>query len=111
MISFVRAIITDPVLVFMDSPINSVDMRSAGRMLNWIKHFKKSSKTLVLSSTNFDDLASMADFIVLISHGEMVATGSPEELKSSSDKQITKILGLYDDTDNKQEFSTRSLHN
>ena len=75
------AILHEPSIVFLDEPTSGVDPMSRRRFWNLIYHLAERGTT-VFVTTHYMDEAEYCDRIGLIYRGELIALGSPEELKS-----------------------------
>ncbi len=74
------ALIGDPELVFLDEPTTGFD--PAARRAAWelVLDLRRLGKTIVLTTHYMEEAERLADRIAVISHGEIVATGSPQTL-------------------------------
>lgn len=66
-----RAMLCEPDLILMDEPLSALDARSKRQMLRIIQGFKASSATPILYvSHSIDEIAQLADELLLMQHGE-----------------------------------------
>ena len=74
------ALIGDPELVFLDEPTTGFD--PAARRAAWelVLGLRELGKTIVLTTHYMEEAERLADRIAVISHGEIVATGTPQTL-------------------------------
>ncbi|MGI9416760.1 MAG: ABC transporter ATP-binding protein [Geminicoccaceae bacterium] len=75
-----RALIGDPELVILDEPTTGLDPQA--RVLIWkqLQALKREGKTLLLTTHYMDEAERLADHIVIIDGGRILAEGSPAEL-------------------------------
>ncbi|MEM7044286.1 MAG: ATP-binding cassette domain-containing protein [Pseudomonadota bacterium] len=75
-----RALIGDPELVILDEPTTGLDPQA--RVLIWkqLQALKREGKTLLLTTHYMDEAERLADHIVIIDGGKILAEGSPAEL-------------------------------
>jgi len=91
-LSFLRALITDPDIVFMDEPTTYIDRKSVGKIKKKIIELKEQGKTLI-GITHDQDLAlSLADRFIFMEHGKVIAQGKPEDLMKSDTEVIQKFV-------------------
>ena len=76
------SLITSPPIIFLDEPTTGLDPVTRGEMWDVIRNLVKSGSTVVLTTQYLEEADQLADRIVVINHGEIVAEGTPEKLKS-----------------------------
>lgn len=92
MISFVRALITDPSIIFMDEPTASVDPSTTQRMLKMIARQKQEGKTIIWVTHEPQIATTYGDTIVLLKNGCLVASGTRYELMEMDIPEVKHIL-------------------
>jgi len=80
-VALVAATIHDPEIVFLDEPTAGVTPHARSRFWELIGKMKSSGKT-VFVTTHYMDEAEQCSRVALMSAGQLVALGSPEELKA-----------------------------
>ena len=75
------AILHEPQIVFLDEPTGGVDPISRRNFWELINHLSSDGVT-VLVTTHFLDEAEYCNDIILINAGQLIASGSPTELKT-----------------------------
>jgi ABC-2 type transport system ATP-binding protein len=76
-------LIGDPRIIFLDEPTTGLDPRSRRMMWQIIRELVAGGVTIFLTTQQLDEADELADRIAVIDHGNVVATGTPEELKRS----------------------------
>ena len=76
------SLITSPPLIFLDEPTTGLDPVTRGKMWDVIRDLVTSGSTVVLTTQYLEEADQLADQIVVINHGQVVAEGTPEELKT-----------------------------
>lgn len=76
------SLITSPPLIFLDEPTTGLDPVTRGEMWDVIRNLVASGSTVVLTTQYLEEADRLADQIVVINHGQVVAEGTPEELKT-----------------------------
>ncbi len=70
-----------PKVLILDEPTAGLDPQGRDRILGMIQDLHAAGGvTVVMVSHSMDDVARLATRLVVMSHGEMVATGSPREI-------------------------------
>lgn len=95
--SFLRAVMTDPTVVFLDEPTLSIDHTIAELITDMIRGLK-ARRCTILAVTHDPRLASLiADRLVVIDAGRIVAEGPFDEVKRCADPRvraaIARVLG------------------
>lgn len=86
------AIAHDPKLIIMDEPTVGIDPQSRNHILESILKLKEKGATIIYTTHYMEEVEEIADRIIIIDNGSIVAEGSKEELKESiKDEQIYNI--------------------
>jgi ABC-2 type transport system ATP-binding protein len=78
------SMMTRPPVLFLDEPTTGLDPTSRLRMWDVIRQLVGQGVTLLLTTQYLDEADSLADTIVVIDHGLVIAEGTPLELKQAS---------------------------
>src|SRR5881227_679334 len=76
-----RGLLHDPPVVFLDEPTIGVDPVGARELRATIASLTETGKTVLLTTHYMFEADALCDRIAVIAQGEIVATGSPAELK------------------------------
>jgi ABC-2 type transport system ATP-binding protein len=77
------ALIGDPELIFLDEPTTGFDPRARRRAWDTIHSLRSLGKTILLTTHYLDEAEHLADRVAVLSHGLVVASGTPAELTGS----------------------------
>jgi ABC-2 type transport system ATP-binding protein len=77
-----RAMMVEPKLAILDEPTSGLDVLNAQEIRKIVKDYSRGGNAIVLSSHNMLEVEFMCDRIALINGGEVVETGSPDDLKA-----------------------------
>ncbi|MCL6538205.1 MAG: ATP-binding cassette domain-containing protein [Acidothermus sp.] len=75
------SLVGEPKVLFLDEPTTGLDPRSRIAMWQIIKRLVASGTTLLLTTQYLDEADELADEIVVIDHGKVIAAGTAAELK------------------------------
>jgi ABC-2 type transport system ATP-binding protein len=91
------ALVNDPEVVFLDEPTTGLDPRARREMWEVLVGLKKKGKTLFLTTHYMEEAELLADTVAIISQGQIVAIGSPEELIHDNAKYLVLTLKSADE--------------
>ena len=79
---FALALCGDPDLLFLDEPTVGLDAASRRTFWEQIRAFTGRGKTVVLTTHYLEEADALADRIIVINEGEVIAQGTPAEIKA-----------------------------
>jgi len=108
-LNFVRSLLNDPEVLFLDEPTTGLDPVSSRLIKNIIKQKRKEGKAIFLTTHNMNDADELCDRVGFIVDGQLVLIESPRELKIRHGKKIVKVEYLKDNELLSQDFELRNL--
>ena len=78
------SLMTRPAVLFLDEPTTGLDPTSRQRVWDVIRELVGEGVTLLLTTQYLEEADTLADQIVVIDHGRVIAQGTPRELKEAS---------------------------
>lgn len=85
------SLIATPPVIFLDEPTTGLDPRSRIAMWDIINKLKANGKTILLTTQYLDEADQLADNIVVIDGGKVIAEGTAKELKSKVGKDRLEL--------------------
>ena len=79
-LAFARAILRNPKILFLDEPTSGLDPMTTEAIHEMILAQKENGATVFLTTHNMYEAQKLCDRIVLLNEGEIVESGSPEEI-------------------------------
>jgi ABC-2 type transport system ATP-binding protein len=79
---FALAVCGDPDLIFLDEPTSGLDVESRQAFWRQVREFVRAGKTIVLTTHYLEEADALADRIVLIDQGRVIADETPATMKS-----------------------------
>ncbi len=85
------SIVVTPDLIFLDEPTTGLDPRSRNQVWDIIRALASEGTTVLLTTQYLDEADQLADRIVVIDNGKVIAEGTPGELKSSVGSGVLRV--------------------
>jgi len=80
-LNFVRAMLNDPKILFLDEPTNGLDPKNARIIKDLILEFRKKGGTVLVTTHLMGDVEQLCDDVVFMTEGTLSAIKSPREWK------------------------------
>ncbi len=95
-VAIARALALKPKLLLMDEPTSALDPELVGEVLLTIKKIAKEGFTILLVTHEMDFVKSVANRIIFLENGKVVANGSPKEIfdNPTSDRLKTFLRNI-----------------
>ncbi|MGO0576230.1 ABC transporter ATP-binding protein [Ornithinimicrobium panacihumi] len=112
LLEMARALMTEPEFVLLDEPMAGVNPALVQSLLDHVLDLKKEGMTVLFVEHDMHMVRHIADWVVVMAEGRVVAEGPPEEvmqdpavidayLGSHLDQDIGVITGRYDEEGNR----------
>ncbi|GAB1540170.1 ABC transporter ATP-binding protein [Scytonema sp. NUACC21] len=92
-VGMAQALINDPELVFLDEPMSGLDPVGRYQMREIILSLKAAGKTIFFNSHVLSEVEQICDRVAILAQGELVCTGSLNELLGTTDVYSVKGHG------------------
>ncbi|SHH88385.1 ABC-2 type transport system ATP-binding protein [Butyrivibrio fibrisolvens DSM 3071] len=90
-VGLAQALVGDPEVIILDEPTVGLDPQQINQMQDFMRSLKK-DHIVILSSHILSQVSAVCDYILIMSHGELVQQGSEEELEAAENKsQVLKL--------------------
>ncbi|HWL02681.1 MAG TPA: ABC transporter ATP-binding protein [Microbacteriaceae bacterium] len=100
-VDIARALVHDPVILFLDEPTTGLDPASRALVWRTIHELRERTGLTVFLTTHYMEETEEADRVCIIDHGRVIADGTPAELRakhSSSVLTLTTAAGVEERT-------------
>jgi ABC-2 type transport system ATP-binding protein len=84
-------IVGRPELLFLDEPTTGLDPRGRNQVWDTVRGVAQDGATVLLTTQYLDEADELADRIVVIDHGQVVAEGTPAELKARTGGRALEV--------------------
>ncbi len=98
-LALAMAMLHDPDLYILDEPTSGLDPIARRQIHDILRALKQAGKTILISSHYLDEIEALADRVVILAAGEIVADGSPLELLARAAGSSTLWLAVQGEVD------------
>lgn len=100
-----------PRVLFLDEPTIGLDIVAQSAIRNFLeKYVKEHQPAIILTSHYMDDIAQLADQLLLISQGQIVYDGTVDHFMTTTDMKKKLIYRLKNSTEEKEKlFNSQEL--
>ena len=79
-VALARALVHEPPHLLLDEPTNGLDVMAVRQLRKWLRELARDGHCILISSHVMQEIAALADDLVIIAHGKIAANGTPSEL-------------------------------
>jgi ABC-2 type transport system ATP-binding protein len=90
-VGLAQAILGLPEIIILDEPTVGLDPKQILEIRELIRSLSK-EHTIILSSHILSEVQEVCDHVLIIHHGKLIATGTPEELEKQMKSTATELL-------------------
>jgi len=85
------SLVASPPVLFLDEPTTGLDPRSRVELWEVLRELVRGGTTLLLTTQYLEEADTLADHIVVIDHGRVIAAGTPTALKDQAGRASVVI--------------------
>lgn len=87
-----RALLTEPLVLFLDEPSIGLDPQMRRQMWEVIRKTRIDGRTVVMTTHYIEEAEALCDRVGILSKGKLIAFGSPENLKAMVGKYVVEFV-------------------
>ncbi len=91
-VSFLRAIVLDPQILFLDEPTPSIDHQLLEKMLGMIKTLNEKGCTIIAVTHDAHLTSMIANHLVVLKDGRVLEAAGIAEVRRSANREVIEIL-------------------
>jgi oleandomycin transport system ATP-binding protein len=85
------SLIGQPSVLYLDEPTTGLDPRGRGDLWRVVRGLVADGVTVLLTTQYMEEADQLANDVVVIDHGRVVATGTPDQLKTQVGGQVLHV--------------------
>ena len=85
------SLVGEPRLLLLDEPTTGLDPRSRIELWDAIRGLVERGTDILLTTQYLDEADQLASDIVIVDHGQVVASGTPAELKAKAGRDVVEL--------------------
>ncbi|ERJ12064.1 ABC transporter ATP-binding protein [Haloplasma contractile] len=90
-LNFVRALLNNPKILFLDEPTNGLDPKNARILKDIVKEYKENGGTVLLTTHLMNDVDELCDRVAFMANGKITEIDSPKNLKLKHGKRAVEV--------------------
>ena len=90
-LTFARALLNDPELLFLDEPTSGLDPVNARKVRDIVMRLKAQGRTVFLTTHNMATADELCDRVAFVVDGRIVAMDTPAELKIARSRRSVRV--------------------
>lgn len=108
-LNFIRAMLNQPEMLFLDEPTNGLDPANARILKDMIREYKAQGGTVFITSHIMSDIDELCDRVAFIVDGTIKELDSPRSLKIKYGKKSVNVEYHQDNELIKKEFALEGI--
>ena len=106
---FALALCGDPDLIFLDEPTLGMDIETRHNLWRQVRGVADRGKTVLLTTHYLEEADTLADRILVIARGKVIAEGTPSEIKSRAGRRKIRCVTPIADSELQQIAGVRRV--
>jgi len=91
------ALLHKPKILFLDEPTTGLDPQTRLNVWETVKNLQEKSGMTIFLTTHYMEEAADSDYITVIDHGKIAASGTPQELKTEYSSDVLRAVTINDE--------------
>lgn len=110
-IDIARALIHKPKILILDEPTTGLDPQTRKIIWNVLDDLREKENMTIFLTTHYMEEASDADYVVILDRGQIVARGTPVELKNEYTGDFITLYGVDEEEVKKLNLPYEKIQN
>jgi len=87
-------LVLEPGVLILDEPLAGLDAKEGQRLISLLKHWANSNRTMLIIAHELELFLDWVEKVAVMDRGQLVFSGSPEELCQSTDPTVRDAASL-----------------
>src|SRR5438132_5451414 len=90
-LAIARALLHDPLLVYLDEPTLGVDVQARRAIWDYCLSLRDQGKTVLITTNYLEEAQALCERLAIIDHGKLITVDSPDHLKQAYGGTILEL--------------------
>ena len=90
--------VSEPQALLLDEPTRGLDYAAKQRLAELLRTWRRAGKAILLVTHDVEFVVEVADRVVILGRGELIADGKPADVLNSSPLFAPQVARLFPDT-------------
>jgi ABC-type multidrug transport system ATPase subunit len=90
-LAIARALLHDPLLVYLDEPTLGVDVQARRAIWDYCLALRDQGKTVLITTNYLEEAQALCERLAIIDHGKLITVDTPEHLKQTYGGTILEL--------------------
>ncbi len=91
-VAIARELVRDPEILIFDEPTSALDPENVDEVTTIIKELARNGMTLIIVSHDIQFALDVADRVIFLENGQILADNSPQKIINSKDKRVKRFF-------------------
>ena len=91
-VALASVLVLDPEVLLLDEPTSALDPKSQSQLIDLIQSWKSTTRTVVTATHQLDIIEDIADRVLVMQGGGVIASGTPSEILANTDLLLAANL-------------------
>src|SRR6266705_1280665 len=90
-LAIARALLHDPLLIYLDEPTLGVDVQARRAIWDYCLSLRDQGKTVLITTNYLEEAQALCERLAIIDHGKLITVDTPEHLKQTYGGSVIEV--------------------